>query len=91
MNTASRLESCEKHRQPSSCRILIAQETLNYLNHQFVVEAWGSFALKGKQQMVEVYRVIGLSERATLNSSRSSDDIKIDGDPEQPSNSLSLS
>ncbi|MBD2314016.1 adenylate/guanylate cyclase domain-containing protein [Desertifilum sp. FACHB-1129] len=91
VNTASRLESCEKHRQPSSCRILIAQETLNYLNHQFVVEAWGSFALKGKQQMVEVYRVIGLSERATLNSSRSSDDIKIDGDPEQPSNSLSLS
>jgi len=58
VNTASRLESCEKHRQPSNCRILIAHETLVHLQEQFQVEAWGPLALKGKEQMVDVYRVI---------------------------------
>lgn len=71
VNIASRLESCEKDRQPTNCRILIAQETLDYLQGQFEVEAWGPLALKGKQQMVEVYRVLGSSNVhpvTTLNS-----------------------
>lgn len=58
VNIASRLESCEKHRQPSNCRILIGYETLIHLKNQFEVESWGLLALKGKQQMVDVYRVV---------------------------------
>ncbi len=60
VNIASRLESCEKDRQISICRVLIAQETLDYLpdKTEFNVEPWGPLALKGKQQTVNVYRVI---------------------------------
>lgn len=59
VNTASRLESCEKDRQPSDCRVLIARETLHYLGDRFTVESWGELALKGKKQMVEVFLVQG--------------------------------
>ncbi|MDX2215962.1 MAG: adenylate/guanylate cyclase domain-containing protein [Oculatellaceae cyanobacterium bins.114] len=58
VNTASRLESCAKDRQTDVCRVLIAQETLDYLQNAFQVESWGPMALKGKQQLVNVYRVI---------------------------------
>jgi class 3 adenylate cyclase len=58
VNIASRLESCEKHRQPTNCRILIGYETLVHLQGRFDVESWGPLALKGKQQLVEVYRVL---------------------------------
>jgi adenylate cyclase len=59
VNTASRLESCDKDNQPSDCRILIGKETLAYLDDKFIVESWGEKELKGKKQMVSVYRVIG--------------------------------
>ena len=59
VNIASRLESYEKDRQQDLCRVLIAQETLVYLQDKFEVEYWGAIKLKGKQQAVEVYRVIG--------------------------------
>lgn len=59
VNTASRLESCAKDRHPSLCRILIAQDTLVYVEDHFEVEPWGPMALKGKQQLVDVYRVLG--------------------------------
>ncbi|NES23739.1 MAG: adenylate/guanylate cyclase domain-containing protein, partial [Symploca sp. SIO3E6] len=62
VNIASRLESCEKHRQLSNCRILIAKETLVHLQEKFQVECWGSLTLKGKQQQIEVYRVLGNSK-----------------------------
>ncbi len=58
VNTASRLESVDKDRQPSTCRVLIAQETLDYLSDHYEVEAWGALSLKGKAEQVEVYRVI---------------------------------
>jgi len=57
-NTASRLESCAKDRQIDDCRILIAKQTLIHLQNQFEVEFWGPIELKGKQQTVDVYRVI---------------------------------
>lgn len=60
VNTAARLEACEKHRQPTDCRILIAKATLVHLQDVYEVESWGPIALKGKQQLVDVYRVIGL-------------------------------
>ncbi len=59
VNIAARLESCEKHRQLSDCRILIAGETLVHLQGQFQVESWGSLELKGRQQKIDVYRVVG--------------------------------
>jgi adenylate cyclase len=59
VNIASRLESCEKERQDEECRILIAQETLDYLEDLYDVESWGAIFLKGRVQSVEVYRVIG--------------------------------
>ncbi len=62
VNTASRLESCEKDRQPSICRVLIAQETLDLLGGAFTVEPWGPKALKGRQQTVNVYRVVSVRD-----------------------------
>jgi class 3 adenylate cyclase len=67
VNIASRLESCEKHRQPTPCRILIGQQTLDHLQGEFEVESWGPLALKGKQQTVNVYRVLGRLARFNLN------------------------
>jgi adenylate cyclase len=58
VNIASRLESCEKDRQSSICRVLIAHETLVHIQDEFFVEHWGPLALKGKQQTVDVYRVV---------------------------------
>jgi CHASE2 domain-containing sensor protein/class 3 adenylate cyclase len=63
VNTASRLESCEKDRMESHCRILIGQDTYDYLIEDsaflesIVVEAWGERQLKGKSQLVNVYQV----------------------------------
>jgi adenylate cyclase len=62
VNIASRLESVEKERQPTSCRILIAQQTLQYLSAHYQVESWGEMALKGKEETVEVFRVVGYHE-----------------------------
>ncbi len=59
VNIASRLESCEKERQPSNCRILIGYETLVHLEDRFIVESWGEKDLKGKNQKVKVYLVKG--------------------------------
>ncbi|MGF1460587.1 MAG: CHASE2 domain-containing protein [Leptolyngbyaceae cyanobacterium] len=61
VNIASRLESFAKHRQPTACRILIGQETLDYLSGQFVVEAWGDLQLKGRQAPVGIYQVLAQS------------------------------
>jgi CHASE2 domain-containing sensor protein/class 3 adenylate cyclase len=58
VNIAARLEGCLKDRQCDVCRVLIAQETLDYVRGRFEVESWGAMALKGKQRTVEVYRVL---------------------------------
>jgi adenylate cyclase len=58
VNTASRLESVDKDRQPSFCRVLIAQETLDYLGDRYQIESWGTLTLKGKSEPVAVYQVI---------------------------------
>lgn len=59
VNTASRLESVDKHRHPSPCRVLIAQETLDYLGDRYDVEAWGPLELKGKEHRIQVFHVLG--------------------------------
>lgn len=62
VNIASRLESCEKDRQQDTCRILIAEETLLHLENKFEVESWGALPLKGREQKVNVYRVLGMKK-----------------------------
>jgi adenylate cyclase len=61
VNTASRLESCAKDRQPDSCRILVSESTEPHLRDRFELEAWGKMELSGKQQLVEVFRVSNFS------------------------------
>ena len=59
VNIASRLESFDKSRQPTACRVLIGQETLLHLRGHFQVESWGNLTLKGRQATVNVHRVLG--------------------------------
>ncbi|MBD1913446.1 adenylate/guanylate cyclase domain-containing protein [Leptolyngbya sp. FACHB-16] len=59
VNIASRLESCAKERQVDPCRILIAEETLVHIKEHFEVESWGPMSLHGKQQQINIYRVLG--------------------------------
>lgn len=62
VNIASRLESFDKSRQSSTCRILIGQDTLKHLNDQFQTESWGDLMLKGRQTSVGVHQVLGALE-----------------------------
>ncbi|HHP7246141.1 MAG TPA: CHASE2 domain-containing protein, partial [Elainellaceae cyanobacterium] len=59
VNIAARLESCAKDRQEAPCRILVAHETVVYLTNRFELEAWGPMTLKGREQTIQVYRVLG--------------------------------
>jgi len=63
VNIASRLESCEKDRHEDTCRILIAEETLLHLADKFAVESWGALPLKGREQKVNVYRILGMKNK----------------------------
>jgi len=63
VNIASRLESCQKERQEDTCRILIAEETLLHLAGKFEVESWGALPLKGREQKVNVYRILGRKKK----------------------------
>jgi adenylate cyclase len=58
VNTASRLESLDKHRQDTDCRILIARQTLDHLDQRFKVKSWGTLPLKGKENTVEIFQVL---------------------------------
>lgn len=58
VNIASRLESYDKGRQPSACRILIGDETLAHLGNTVAVESWGDLILKGRHAALGVYRVL---------------------------------
>ena len=68
VNTASRLESCAKERQPVDCRILIAEATEKYLDDKFPLETWGPMPLKGKAEVVQVSRVLTTAETAARQS-----------------------
>ncbi len=63
VNIASRLESCEKDRHEDTCRILIAEETLLHLADKFEVESWGALPLKGREEKVNVYRILGMKNK----------------------------
>lgn len=58
VNIASRLESFDKTRQSTDCRILIGQDTLDRLTQTLPTETWGDLSLKGRHEPVKVYRVM---------------------------------
>jgi adenylate cyclase len=67
VNVAARLESFEKDLiDPdlaySPCRILVGETTVRHLDHQFVTKRVGEANLKGKDEKVTIYRVIGRIE-----------------------------
>lgn len=64
VNTASRLESFDKDLfapDPlgSTCRILVGEATLRHLGERFQMQRIGEVSLKGKDQKVTIYRVLG--------------------------------
>jgi adenylate cyclase len=69
VNTASRLESFEKDLfafdgLTSPCRIIIGEATLQRLGRQFATQHLGEVSLKGKDQKVTVYGVVGRADHS---------------------------
>jgi class 3 adenylate cyclase len=46
----------------SPCGILIGETTLRHLDHQFQIKRVGEANLKGKDEKVTIYRVVGRNE-----------------------------
>ena len=60
VNIASRLESFDKKSaEEIPCRILIGESTLFYLDSRFKTQKCGEVSLKGKDERISVYRVLG--------------------------------
>jgi adenylate cyclase len=60
INIASRLESYDKDLgKEALCRILIGESTLRYLGSEFRTERIGDVSLKGKEEKITIYRVLG--------------------------------
>jgi adenylate cyclase len=60
VNTAARLESYDKDfARESLCRILVGESTLKYLGNQFKTRRVGEVVLKGKDQEITIYQIIG--------------------------------
>ena len=60
INIASRLESYDKDLGKGAlCRILIGESTLRYLGTEFCTERIGEVSLKGKEEKITIYRVLG--------------------------------
>jgi adenylate cyclase len=63
VNTAARLESYGKELPPTDqlegpCRILVADSTASRLGNRYHVESIGALELKGKSEVVNVYKVL---------------------------------
>lgn len=68
VNIASRLESLDKDDMQrvfdeSLCRVLIGESTLRYLSDNFMRKKVGEVSLKGKEEKISVYQVLGLVEK----------------------------
>jgi adenylate cyclase len=61
VNIASRLESFDKtvRSAESPCRILVGGATAHYLTEKFTLHELGNVLLKGREEMVTVYQVLG--------------------------------
>jgi adenylate cyclase len=71
VNIASRLESYDKEiGKDSLCRILIGDTTLGYLDSRFVAERIGEVSLKGKEESVVIYQILGETTPGFHNTSQ---------------------
>jgi adenylate cyclase len=73
VNTAARLEGFEKQSfvpdyDSRPCRILIGASTKELLDGTFATEAVGEVALRGKQERLAVYQVLGLGQATSGNA-----------------------
>lgn len=64
VNIAARLESLDKdvsdpNNPDSICRILVGETTYQHLGNEFHTHCVGKISLKGKEEKITVYRVIG--------------------------------
>jgi len=60
VNIASRLESYGKEiGKDTLCRIFIGETTLGYLDSRFITERIGEVSLKGKEESIVIYQVLG--------------------------------
>jgi adenylate cyclase len=67
VNIAARLESYEKDSLEGGfgdgfCRILIGESTLRYLDDRYQTSEVAMLSLKGKEEKIAVYRLIGLAQ-----------------------------
>jgi adenylate cyclase len=70
VNTASRLEGFDKDLfalddLTNPCRIIIGEATLRRLGHQFETQNLGEVSLRGKDQKITVYSVIGRADHSS--------------------------
>jgi adenylate cyclase len=75
VNIASRLESFDKdlfaRSLASPCRILIGEATLCRLGQRFLTEKIGQVSLKGKEEKISVYRVVGHATEMSIECKQS--------------------
>ena len=65
VNVSSRLESLEKQRMDSDCRVLVSGSTLELVDGQpWQLSNWGHFPLKGRDQTVDVYELIATIDQS---------------------------
>ncbi len=67
VNIAARLESYEKNSNDPGlnydrCRVLLSEESFNYVQNLFHIEPVGDVTLKGKEKSIKVYRVYGYNK-----------------------------
>ena len=67
VNTAARIEGFDKEgfipdHLTSPCRILIGQRTFDLIGEGFATEPVGEARLKGKEQVIRIYRVLGRTD-----------------------------
>jgi adenylate cyclase len=58
VNIAARLESYDKSLDGGVCRILINEETYQYIKEYFSTKLLGSMILKGREQLTAIYQVL---------------------------------
>ncbi|MCL1468464.1 CHASE2 domain-containing protein [Argonema galeatum] len=58
VNVAARLESYDKSLDGGLCRILINEETYQYIHGSFPTKLIGSVQLKGREQLTPIYQVL---------------------------------
>ena len=68
VNVAARLESFEKDSAEvtfgtSGCRILVGESTVNLLGDQYHLQHVGAVGLKGRHELIVIYRVLGRGDR----------------------------